>query len=104
MEDNTQQKKKITLPLIAVCLSFLPIVMFSLQATSEINIPLLSLWVILAPIAGCVTGIYLLGQKKASLSLGGKMLALLAIAAPLTVVGAILALFIGVATGNISFM
>lgn len=108
MEDNNaptkHQKNKVVLPLIALALDFFPFLLPSLELFGLRLSSYMFLFLILSPIAGLITGVIALSRGKEKIGAVGKMLALIAITIPLTLIAFIVILFIGVSTNIISFM
>ena len=107
--NNTQEEKtirrinKIRLPLIALSLDFLPIIFVVLGLRVGLA-AVYNLLTLLLPVAGLITGVIYLSRGKDKISKLGKILAIIAIALPLSVVTFIILFFIGVTTGIISLM
>ncbi len=94
---------KLTLPLVALGLDLLP-VLLGFLGSFGISVPMYSLFVILSPTVGLITGIAALNQGKARIGLTGKIIAVIAVALPLAFVALIVVFFIGAVTGMISLM
>lgn len=95
-------KKNIVLPLVALVLVSIPFI-FAFLNSLGIRITMYPLFTILSPMAGCIIGIAAL-QKKGRISLAGRIIAIIAVALPLSFVALIIIFFIGAATGLISLM
>ena len=98
-----QSQNRILLPLIALGLDFLPIFMGYLMSFG-IRIPAVNLLMILSPISGLILGIVALSKGKAHIGTIGKIVALFAVALPLAIIGLVIFIVVGAATGLISFM
>ena len=96
-------QNRILLPLIALGLDFLPILMSGIMSFG-IRIPAVNLLMLLSPISGLILGIVALSKGKAHIGTIGKIIALLAVALPLAIVGLVIFFFVGAATGLISLM
>lgn len=100
---NAHHKKELSLPLIALGLVLLPVLLLYISSFGA-TIPMLSLFVILSPVVGLLTGISALNMGKERIGSFGKTIAIIAIALPLGLVTLIVLFFIGVTTGMISLM
>ena len=103
-ETVAQDKKEIGLPLIALGLDLVPIIFICLSSLFQFSLPFFWLIAVLSPIAGLMTGIASLRRGKTRIGIVGKIIAIIAIIAPLSVIAFIIIFFIGVMTGVISLM
>lgn len=101
---DTNHKDEIALPLIALGLDLLPVPLIFLSSLGLGMASLVSLLIILSPIAGLITGISALSRGKARIGLSGKILAIIAVSLPLAAAVFIIIFFIGAATGMIPLM
>ena len=117
MENKSIDKHeiKITLPLVALGLDFVPIFFFFLlffidafgQSTfagTILSSPAVLLLVLLSPAAGLIAGVIALNQGKKRIGRLGKTLAVIAVILPISAVIFIIVFFIGAATGMIALM
>ena len=100
------QKNKIEtgLPLIALCLDFVPVLLVLIGSLIQGLSSFALLFMILSPIAGLMTGIISLNKGKDRIGVIGRTLAIIAVTLPLALIVIILIFFIGAATGLISLM
>ena len=98
------RRNGIVLPLIALGLDLAPIPIVFLGSITRGLTSVPFLFVVLFPIAGLITGIFSLARGKGRIGNTGKVLAIIAISLPLTLVIFVLAFFIGAVTGLISLM
>ncbi|MDR1328095.1 MAG: hypothetical protein LBK23_00640 [Oscillospiraceae bacterium] len=104
-ETAARRKKEIGLPLIALALDIVPILLYVVFIASGSGAGgLETLFTILLPLAGIVTGVTALGRGKDRIGTAGKTLAIIAIVLPLIPVALIVVLAIGAMTGVISLM
>jgi hypothetical protein len=108
-EENS--KNKVVLPVIAVWLSFSPVVFFFvlfiisiIPGAFELALPPLLLLTVLSPIAGVIIGVISLSRGKKRIDPVGRKLAIIAIVVPLSFVALVLTFSIGAATGLIPLM
>lgn len=102
---GTHHKKEIGLSLVALCLSLVPFLLVFLSNIFNFNLPgLVILFIILSPIAGLIMGIASLCKGKKKIGNFGMIFSIIAIALPALLIILIILLFIGAATGVISFM
>jgi len=101
---NRPHVPKIGLPLIALCLDLVPIVIIWLSSLFQFSFSFFWLIAVLSPIAGLIAGVASLRRGKAQIGLIGKIIAIIAIATPLSAVAFVLIFFFGVVTGVISLM
>ena len=100
---DVESRRQIGLPLLAVGLDLVAVVLFF--GSSLFPMPsFLLLLASLAPIAGIILGIVCLRRGRKRMGTLGFILAIGAIALPLSVVALIVVFSIGVATGVISLM
>lgn len=99
-----QHKNKIGLPLLALFLDLAPILLMYSESIGIRFSNITLILIILLPISGLITGVIALSRGKARIGIAGKILAIIAIALPLALVAFIVIFFIGAATGLISFM
>jgi hypothetical protein len=104
MKKQSADKKEIKLPLVALGLDFLPMFFILLTTWGLKWISFFGLVMILSPITGMLVGIAALRRGREQNGTVGMIIAIIAIALPLICVGLILYLFIGAATGLITFM
>ena len=100
----SNQRKEIGLPLIALGLASVPFVSMLLDSLGLWIPSSTTLVVIVSPIAGMIAGVASLTKGKSRIGMLGKILAIIAIVIPLSIVAFIIIFFIGVATGQISLM
>jgi hypothetical protein len=103
-ETAARRKKEIGLPLIALTLDIVPVLYLVFTASGSGAGGLATLFTILLPLAGIVTGVTALGRGKDRIGTSGKILAIIAIVLPLIPVALIIVLAIGAMTGVISLM
>ena len=103
---DRQSKNKLTLPLIALCLSVLPvpIIIITLFGLAAGFAAVMLLPTLLSPVVGLVMGVIYLSKGKARTCRCGKILAVIAIALPLSAVVFVIIFFIGAMTGIIPLM
>ncbi|MDR1083386.1 MAG: hypothetical protein LBP22_00635 [Deltaproteobacteria bacterium] len=101
-EYNGNDEIEIGLPIYALILDLLPVLIVFLDRYAGGRLPaFVFLVAVLAPIAGLTAGIVSLSKGKARIGLVGLILAIVAIALPLSIIGIIVLFFIGVHTGSI---
>ena len=98
------RKNGLSLPLTALGLDLVPILIIFLGSIVRGLTAVTLLFVVLLPIAGLITGIVSLTVGKGKISKIGKILAIIAISLPTTLVVSIIVVFIGAETGLISLM
>jgi ABC-type dipeptide/oligopeptide/nickel transport system permease component len=97
-------KNGIVLSLIALGLDLVAIFLIALNSLG-LGLPsVVILFIVLLPLLGLMTGIACLAKGKKRMGKAAKAIAIIAIALPLSFVGFVLVLFIGVATGMIPLM
>jgi hypothetical protein len=103
---TTERKNEIGLPLIALGMSFFPVLLFFMNIFGlEVTLPSVLLpFVIMLPLAGLITGTVSLSRGKERIGIAGKIIAIIAVALPLALIACIIVIFIGLATGLISLM
>lgn len=101
---TVKHKNEIGLPLIALCLDFTPVLLIFLGSLGRGLSSSVLLLALLLPVAGLMTGIVSLSRGKSRIGIAGKILAIIAIVLPLSLVAFIVIFFIGAVTGVISFM
>lgn len=102
---STHRKNKIGLPLIALVLDLLPLFLAYLPGMFGRSLSsFVLLFMVLSPIAGLTTGIVSLCRRKGRMGMAEKIIAIVSVVLPLSLVVFIVVFFIGAVTGIISFM
>lgn len=99
-KENSASKKKVVLPIIALLFEISPFVFVTLRGVNGVVLLLL----LILPIVGFVLGVSSIRKGKAEIGIVGMIIAIIAVALPILMIGSIIVFFIGATTGIISFM
>lgn len=99
-KENLTSKKKVVLPIIALLFEILPFVFVTFRGISGVVLLLM----LILPIVGFILGVSSLHKERAKIGTVGMIIAIIAVALPILLIGAIIVFFIGATTGIISFM
>jgi len=97
-------KNIIVLPLIALGFDVVSVILFFIASTGLPFSNIIIIFALLLPIAGIITGVIALCRGKRRNGIFGMIIAIVAIALPLSVIVFIGVIFIGIVTGAIAFM
>lgn len=103
-DTNMNKMRKIYLPIIALGLDLLAAIFFFLSSTGRVMTSVLLLLATLATIAAIIIGAAALIGGKGKINTAGKIMAIVAIAMPLSLVAFILIILAGATMGVINVM
>lgn len=104
--DNSSEisTKKITLPVIALMLDFLPFAVFYLRFFNSGFESFAIMLFLLCPIVGLILGVVAISKGKKVVGKAGMIIAILAVSLPLLLATLIILFYVGVSTGIIALM